>query len=197
MLEMWPQSFCATECEESNRSKQPCRLARPDYVYSGAVSFSLHMNLSYCVRATEEKNFIYKWRGTYYSFSYNLALGISKILTLRLALRLFGKSSNNGTTVYGSGYLRPNELLHVHHVGKGQGSRGEGRGRVRTTTSVSIWTRYGAKCVNLHSKIRLYTSVFGVCTSSSYWNLLKDIYIPKNMIISLTKVVGTRIKWRE
>ena len=26
-----------------------------------------------------------------------LALGISKILTLRLALRLFGKSSNNGT----------------------------------------------------------------------------------------------------
>ena len=30
----------------------------------------------------------------------NLALGISKILTLRLALRLFGKSSNNGTAVY-------------------------------------------------------------------------------------------------
>ena len=101
MLEMWPQSFCARECEESNPSKQPCRLARPDYVYSGAVSFSLHMNLSYCVRATEEKkNFIYKCRGTYYSFSYNLALGISKILTLRLALRLFGKSSNNGTAVY-------------------------------------------------------------------------------------------------
>ena len=35
---------------------------------------------------------------------------------------------------------------------------------------------YGAKWMNLHSKIRLYTSVFGVCTSSSYWNLLKDIY---------------------
>ena len=54
----------------------------------------------YCVRAIEEKNFIYKWRGTYYSFSYNLALGISKILTLRLALHLFGKSSNNGSAVY-------------------------------------------------------------------------------------------------
>ena len=38
--------------------------------------------------------------GTYYSFSYNLALGISKILTLRLALRLFEKSSNNGSAVY-------------------------------------------------------------------------------------------------
>lgn len=48
----------------------------------------------------KKKNFIYKWRGTYYSFSYNLALGISKILTLRLALRLFGKSSNNGSAVY-------------------------------------------------------------------------------------------------
>src|SRR3989337_293947 len=40
----------------------------------------------------------------------NLALGISKILTLRFALRLFGKSSNDGTIVYGFGYLRPNEL---------------------------------------------------------------------------------------
>ena len=48
----------------------------------------------------KKKNFIYKWRSTYYSFSYNLALGISKILTLRLALRLFGKSSNNGSAVY-------------------------------------------------------------------------------------------------
>ena len=56
----------------------------------------------------------------------NLALGISKILTLRLALRLFGKLSNDGTTVYGSGYLRPNELLHVHHVGEGRGARGRG-----------------------------------------------------------------------
>ena len=47
---MCTQSFCVRECEESNPSKQPCRLAHPDYVYSGAVSFSLHMNLSYCVR---------------------------------------------------------------------------------------------------------------------------------------------------
>ena len=30
--------------------------------------------------------------------------------------------------------------------------------------------------MNLHSKIPLYTSVFGVCASSSYLNLLKDIY---------------------
>ena len=57
----------------------------------------------------------------------NLTLGISKILTLHLALRLFGKSINNGTTVYRSGYLRPNELLHVHHVGEDR-ARVEGRG---------------------------------------------------------------------
>ena len=56
---MWPQSFCARECEESNPSKQPCRLARPDYVYSGAVTFALHMNLSYCIRATEEKKTLF------------------------------------------------------------------------------------------------------------------------------------------
>ena len=101
MLEMWPQSFCARECEESNPSKQPCRLARPDYVYSGVVSFSLHMNLSYCVRATEEKKtlFINGVAPTTHS-PINHALGISKILTLRLALRLFGKSSNNGSAVY-------------------------------------------------------------------------------------------------
>ena len=112
----------------------------------------------------KKKNFIYKWRGTYYSFSYNLALGISKILTLRLALRLFGKSSNNGSAVY--------IVLAIWD-------------RMNCCTSTT-WAResatYGAKWVNLHSKIRLYTSVFGVCTSSSYWNLLKDIYIPNNMI---------------
>ena len=32
MLEMWPQSFCARECEESNPSKQPCRLVLPMYI---------------------------------------------------------------------------------------------------------------------------------------------------------------------
>ena len=169
MLEMWPQSFCARECEESNPSKQPCRLARPDYVYSGAVSFSLHMNLSYCVRATEEKKIIYKWRGTYYSFSYNLALGISKILTLRLALRLFGKSSNNGSAVY----IVLAIWDRMNCCTSTTWARVEGRGRVRTIMSISIWTTYGAKWVNLHSKIRLYTSLFGVCTSSSYWNLLR------------------------
>lgn len=56
-----------------------------------------------------------------------LALGISKILTLLLALCLFGKSSDNGTTVYRSGYLRPNELLYVLHVGEGR-ARVEGPG---------------------------------------------------------------------
>jgi len=127
----------------------------------------------------------------------NLALGISKILTLRLALRLFGKSSNNGSAVYIvlAIWDRMNCCTSTTWVRVEWGSRVEGQGRVRTSTSVSIWTTYGAKWVNLHSKICLYTSVFGVCTSSSYWNLLKDIY-SKNMIISLTKV-GTRSKRRE
>ena len=98
---MWPQSFCARECEESNPDKKPCRLACPDYVYSGAVSFSLHTNLSYSARATEEEKtlFINDAAPTTRS-PINLALGISKLLTLRLALCLFRKSSNNGTAVY-------------------------------------------------------------------------------------------------
>ena len=62
----------------------------------------------------------------YYSFSYKpCAWHLKNIITLRLALRHFGKSSNDGTIVYGSGYLRPNELLHIHHVGEGRGARGE------------------------------------------------------------------------
>ena len=43
--------------------------------------------------------------------------------------------------------MRPNELLHVHHVGEGRGARES--------------ATYGAKWVNLHSKICLYTSVCG------------------------------------
>ena len=68
--------------------------------YSGGVQEQWKHAGSVITWPTSHYNFIYKWRGTYYSFSYNLALGISKILTLRLALRLFGKSSNNGSAVY-------------------------------------------------------------------------------------------------
>ena len=89
----------SAKTEESNPSKQPCRLVLPMYIVERFPFLSIWTYL-YCVRATKEKNFIYKWRGTYYSFSYNLALGISKILTLRLALRLFEKSSNNRSAVY-------------------------------------------------------------------------------------------------
>ena len=49
---------------------------------------------------------------------------------MHLALRLFGRSNNDDTTVqYTSGNLAPIELLHVHHKGEGEGD-GEGEGVV-------------------------------------------------------------------
>ena len=86
---------------ESNPSKQPCRLVLPMYIVERFPFLSIWTYL-YCVCSAEEKNFIYKWRGTYYSFSYKpCAWHLQNTpLTLRLALRLFGKSSNNGTAVY-------------------------------------------------------------------------------------------------
>ena len=76
---MCPQSFYARECEESNPRKQPCRLAHPDYVYSGAVSFSLHMNLLYCVCATEEKTLFINDASPTTRSPINLAIGSSSL----------------------------------------------------------------------------------------------------------------------
>ena len=125
MLEMWPQSFCARECEESNPSKQPCRLARPDYVYSGAVSFSLHMNL-FILRTCH-------WRKKTL-FINDAAPTTRSPITLRLASPkywpcdwLFASSGSRAIMVvqYISFWLYETEWI-VARPPRGRGSRGEG-----------------------------------------------------------------------
>ena len=51
---------------------------------------------------------------------HHAVLVVVLLVLLRLALRPFVKSNNDGTTVYASGNLTPNELMHVHRLGEGR-----------------------------------------------------------------------------
>ena len=96
----------------STRSSTSCkkRLSRKTYIL---VSFFL-IRYVLLVRTTS----------TTTRSPINLALGISKILTLRLALRLFGKSSNNGSAVYIVLVCETQWI--AARPPHGRGSRGEG-----------------------------------------------------------------------